>query len=106
MAIATTASVLAKNGFSRIFRAKVVNINVSDHELNEMSYGLGQMASPRSHVQALLPDTSCLKLKSVKQDDGGPVLILAAASSSVAYCPSFHRASRSLHSEYSRDRAQ
>jgi len=60
------------------------------------------MASPPSHVQALLPDTSSLKLKSVKQDGGGPVLILATASSSIAYCPSCHKASNSLHSNYLR----
>ena len=60
------------------------------------------MASPPSHVQALLPDTSCLKLTSVKQDAGGPVLILAAAASSVAYCPSCHTATHSLHSNYVR----
>lgn len=60
------------------------------------------MASPPSHVQALLPDTSCLKLKSVKQDVGGPVLILAVTASSVAYCPSCHTATNSLHSHYVR----
>ena len=60
------------------------------------------MASPPSHVQALLPDTSCLKLNSVKHQDGGSVLIMAAASSSVAYCPACHHPSHSLHSRYSR----
>ena len=60
------------------------------------------MASPPSHVQALLPDTSCLKLKSVQQAESGPVLILVAASNSVAYCPACHKASHSLHSNYSR----
>ncbi len=58
------------------------------------------MASPPSHVQALLPDTSCLKLKSVEQQDDGRVIIVAAASSSVAYCPGCHNASHSLHSQY------
>ncbi len=67
-----------------------------------MFYVLRQMASLPSHVQALLPDTSCLKLKSVKQDVGGPVLIFAAAASSVAYCPSCHTDTNSLHSNYVR----
>src|ERR1035441_2312687 len=44
------------------------------------------MASPPSHVQALLPDPSCLKLNSVDHQAGGRVLIAAAAFSSVAYC--------------------
>lgn len=60
------------------------------------------MASLPSHVQALLPDTSRLKLKSVEQGDGGRVLLLVAASSSVAYCPACHNASHSVHSNYSR----
>src|SRR5580658_1960284 len=60
------------------------------------------MASPPSHVQALLPDPSCLKLKSVEHQDGGRVLIAAAAIGSVAYCPACHHASHSLHSRYSR----
>src|SRR5450432_2920388 len=60
------------------------------------------MASPPSHVQALLPDPSCLKLNSVEHQDGGGVLIAAAAFGSVAYCPACHNASHSLHSRYSR----
>jgi hypothetical protein len=60
------------------------------------------MASPPSHVQALLPDPSCLKLNSVEHQDGGRVLITAAAFSSVAYCPACHHASHSLQSRYSR----
>jgi zinc-finger of transposase IS204/IS1001/IS1096/IS1165 len=60
------------------------------------------MASPPSHVQALLPDPSCLKLKSVEHQDGDRVLIAAAACGSVAYCPACHHASHSLHSLYSR----
>jgi transposase len=60
------------------------------------------MASPPSHVQALLPDPSCLKLNSVEHQDGGRVLIAAAAFGSVAYCPACHHASHSLHSRYSR----
>ena len=60
------------------------------------------MASPPSHVQALLPDASCLQLNSVEQQPSGRVLITAAASSSVAYCPACHHASHSLHSRYSR----
>jgi len=60
------------------------------------------MATPPSHVQALLPDPSCLKLNSVEQQDGGRVLIAAAAFGSVAYCPACHHASHSLHSRYSR----
>jgi transposase len=60
------------------------------------------MASPPSHVQALLPDTSVLKLNSVKHQDDGEVLIMAAASGSVAYCPACHHASHSLHSRYAR----
>ncbi len=60
------------------------------------------MASPPSHVQALLPDPSCLKLKSVQQAESGPELILVAASNSVACCPACHKASHSLHSNYSR----
>src|ERR1700674_3792373 len=60
------------------------------------------MASPPSRVQALLPDPSCLKLNSVEHQDGGRVLIAAAACGSVAYCPACHHASHSLHSRYSR----
>jgi transposase len=60
------------------------------------------MASPPSHVQALLPDPSCLKLNSVEHQAGGRVLIAAAAFGSVAYCPACHHASHSLHSRYSR----
>ncbi len=60
------------------------------------------MASPPRHVQALLPDTSCLKLKSVNRENGGRILILAAASSSVAYCPACQNSSHSLHSKYPR----
>src|ERR1035441_9054013 len=60
------------------------------------------MASPPSHVQALLPDPSCLKLNSVEPQDAGRVLIAAAAFGSVAYCPACHHASHSLHSRYSR----
>ena len=61
-----------------------------------------QMASPPSHVQALLPDTSCLKLNSVDHQGSGQVLITAAAFSSIAYCPACHHASHSLHSRYAR----
>ena len=60
------------------------------------------MASPPSHVQALLPDPSCLKLNSVEHQDDGRVLIAAAAIGPVAYCPACHHASHSLHSRYSR----
>ena len=60
------------------------------------------MASPPSHVQALLPDPSCLKLNSVEPQVGGRVLIMAAAIGSVACCPACHHASHSLHSRYSR----
>ena len=60
------------------------------------------MASPSSHVHALLPDASCLKPNSVEQQDSGRVLIMAATSSSAAYCPACHHASHSLHSRYSR----
>jgi transposase len=60
------------------------------------------MATPPSHVQALLPDTSCLKLKSVEHQDSGRVLITAAAFSSAAYCPACQCVSHSLHSRYSR----
>jgi transposase len=58
------------------------------------------MASPSSHVQALLPDPSCLKLNSVEHQDGDRLLIAATASGSVAYCPACHHASHSLHSRY------
>src|ERR1022692_5148646 len=60
------------------------------------------MASPPSHVEALLPDPSCLKLNSVEPQEAGRVLIAAAAFGSVAYCPACHHASHSLHSRYSR----
>lgn len=60
------------------------------------------MAPPPNHLQALLPDPSCLQLNSVEHQRGGRVLITAAASSSVAYCPACHHASHSLHSRYSR----
>ena len=60
------------------------------------------MASPPSHVQALLPDASCLKLNSVELQDSGRILIMAAASGPAACCPACHHASHSLHSRYSR----
>ncbi len=60
------------------------------------------MVSPPSHVQALLPDPTCLKLNSVQHQDNGQILIMAAASSSAAYCPDCQHASYSLHSRYSR----
>ena len=60
------------------------------------------MATPPSHVQALLPDASRLKLNPVEQQDGGRVLITAAAVSSVANCPACQCVSHSLHSRYSR----
>lgn len=60
------------------------------------------MASLPSHVQALLPGTSCLKLNFVEQQDSGRVLITAGAFASAAYCPACHHASDSLHSRYSR----
>src|ERR1039457_1536917 len=60
------------------------------------------MASPPSHVQALLPAPSCLKLNSVEHQDGGRILIVAAAFGAVAHCPACHHASHSLHSRYSR----
>jgi transposase len=60
------------------------------------------MASPPSHVQALLPDPSCLKLNSVETQASGRVLIVAAAIGSVACCPACHHTSHSLHSRYSR----
>src|SRR5277367_4926997 len=60
------------------------------------------MASPPSHIQALLPDPSCLKLNSVETQASGRVLIVAAVVGSVTYCPACHHASHSLHSRYSR----
>jgi transposase len=60
------------------------------------------MASPPSHVQALLPDPSCLKLNSVEHQADGRVMIVATAIGSVGYCPACHHASDSLHSRYSR----
>src|SRR3954451_6017044 len=60
------------------------------------------MASPPSHVQALLPDPTCLKLSSVEPQADGRVLIVAAAIGSVACCPACHHISHSLHSRYSR----
>jgi transposase len=60
------------------------------------------MASPPSHVQALLPDPCGLKLNSVVHQDGGRVLIAASAAASFACCPACHHASRALHSRYSR----
>ena len=60
------------------------------------------MASPPSHVQTLLPDPSCLRLNSVEQQDGGQILITAAAVSIAACCPSCYQASHSIHSRYSR----
>lgn len=59
------------------------------------------MASPPSHVQALLPDPSCLQLGTVEQRDGR-ILITAVASSSTGHCPACHHVSHSLHSRYSR----
>lgn len=67
-----------------------------------MFYCSGAMATPPSHVQALLPDPSCLQLKTVEPQHGRRVLITAAVSSSAAVCPACHHASHSLHSRYSR----
>jgi transposase len=72
------------------------------HGMAKMFYGYWQMASPPSHVQALLPDPACLKLNSVEPQADGRVLIVAAAIGSVACCPACHHASHSLHSRYSR----
>ncbi len=44
----------------------------------------------------------CLQLNAVEQQDSRRVLIMAAASSSAAYCPACHHASHSLYSRYSR----
>ncbi len=61
------------------------------------------MASPPSHVQALLPDPVSLKLKFVQQQDEGRVLIVVGAAGSSARCLGCERPSRSVHSRYSRD---
>jgi hypothetical protein len=44
------------------------------------------MASPPSHVQALLPDPVSLKLKFVQNQDEGRVLIVVAGAGSSARC--------------------
>lgn len=58
------------------------------------------MASPPSHVQALLPDPRSLVLQSVEQLAGGGVRIVAVANTSAAYCPDCRHASYSIHSRY------
>ena len=60
------------------------------------------MATPPGHVQALLPDPATLKLRSVKQEGGGAVLIVAAAKGMAASCPECKCPSRSVHSRYQR----
>ena len=60
------------------------------------------MASPPSHLQALLPDPSCLQLNSVEQQPGGRVRMTVVGTSSAAYCPACHHVSNSLHSRYLR----
>jgi transposase len=60
------------------------------------------MASPPSHVQALLPDPVALKLRLVQQEDQGGVLIVAAAKGLAASCPECKYPSRSVHSRYYR----
>ncbi len=60
------------------------------------------MASPPSHVQALLPDPVSLKLKLVQNQDEGGVLIVVAAAGSSARCLGCKRPSHSVHSRYSR----
>ena len=57
------------------------------------------MASPPSHLQAILPDPSCLRLNSVEQLESG-VCIAVAATGAAAHCPGCHHASHSLHSRY------
>jgi transposase len=53
-------------------------------------------------VQALLPDPITLKLRSVKQEDDGAVLIVVAAKGFAASCPECKCPSRSVHSRYQR----
>lgn len=60
------------------------------------------MASPPSHLQALLPDPSRLQLSSVEQQPGGRVRITVVGTNSVACCPSCRHVSHSLHSRYLR----
>src|SRR5665213_582743 len=60
------------------------------------------MASPPSHVQALLPDPVSLKLKLVQEQDEGRVLIVVAAAGSSARCLECARPSHSVHSRYCR----
>jgi len=60
------------------------------------------MASPPSHLQALLPDAFGLQLNCVEQQHAGRVRITVAGTSSAACCPACHHVSHSLHSRYLR----
>lgn len=60
------------------------------------------MASPPSHVQALLPDPVSLKLTLVQQQDESSVLIAVTAAGCLARCPECEHPSSSIHSRYFR----
>ncbi len=60
------------------------------------------MASPPSHVQALLPDPVALQLTLVQHQDESSVLITAMAAGFSARCPECEHPSFSIHSRYSR----
>ncbi len=60
------------------------------------------MASPPSHVQALLPDPVALKLTLVQHQDDGSVLINVTVAGFSARCPECEHPSSSIHSRYRR----
>src|SRR4051794_23626542 len=60
------------------------------------------MASPPSHVQALLPDSAALKLTLVQHQDDSRVLINVTAAGFSALCPECEHPSSSIHSRYFR----
>ena len=64
-----------------------------------MFYRLGANGFSPNHLQALLPDPSCLRLNSVEQLESG-VCITVAATGAAAHCPGCHHGSHSLHSQY------
>lgn len=59
------------------------------------------MATPPSHVQALLPDEKILSLESIQESEGR-VLVHAKTTKKKGRCPVCGRISRSVHSHYFR----
>lgn len=64
----------------------LAGLHAPKHGMVEMFYRLAANGSSPSHLQALLPDPSCLRLNSVEQLESG-VCITVAATGAAAHCP-------------------